>query len=244
MEAQFERLGLAVERIEAISPDLLTATQLARYTDQRRRRWASPQELCCSLSHHAALRRLLDSGESHALILEDDVVLSSALPSILSHPMPDCDVLRLETFVIPQHLSARPSGTMQHFELFQLHGWTWGTAAYVASRRAAEIILHAEAALATPYDRVLFNRYRPPGAAIQTLQTVPALAVQLHRHNAGPLVSDIGTNQPDKTMKPWGLSLAHSLASWWETEIRMGVPKTLNRALRRTTRTIIPFAET
>ena len=242
IEAQLDLMGLPATRIEGVTPADLEPGQLQRHCDRRSLRWSTPAELSCSLSHHAALRAFLASNDSHALILEDDVILAPGLPALLTEPMPDCDILRLETFVIPQHLGATPEGRMAQGALFAIHGWCWGTAAYVISRRGAWTLLADTAALSTPFDQTIFNRYRGPGAHLQSWQLVPALAIQSHHRDHVPAVSDIGQVTPAPSGKSPFREKLHGFLRWWETEIAMGLPKSLNLALKRTTRGIVPFA--
>ena len=242
MDAQLNRLGIDAERIEAVTPADLTPEQRARYCDRQKLRWSTLPELSCSLSHHAALRTFLATGESHALILEDDVILGPGLPGFLAKSMPDCDVLHVETFASPQHLSAQAQAEIGGYSLFDVHGWVWGAAAYVVNRQAAETLLADSDALAVPFDRVIFNRYRGPGAGLRTWQLDPALAIQENRLHGTAPISDIGQVTTIPNEKPFPNNLLHGMASWWETEIAMGVPKTLNQALGRTTRRVVPFA--
>src|SRR5215472_9407764 len=79
MEAQAQRLGLGLTRLEAldakdVGPDILE-------------RWFQPDgplgeiprgDKCCSLSHRMAWAKLIASGAPYAAVLEDDVVLKDA----------------------------------------------------------------------------------------------------------------------------------------------------------------------
>ena len=241
LERQLDRLGIKAERIEAVTPTDLSPAQRARHCDTGKLHWVTEPELSCSLSHHIALRTFLASEAEHALVLEDDVVLAPGLPALLASPMPSCDVLRLETFASPQYLRSKPFARIAQGELFAMHGWCWGTAAYVISRRGAEILLADTEALSAPYDRVIFNRYRAPGARLRSWQLVPALAIQQHRHVDGLADGDIAP-AAKASAGSRSVSPLQGLTRWWESEIQMGLPKTMNMALGRAKRRIIPFA--
>ena len=59
--------------------------------------------VACAWSHRKALRAFLDTGESAALILEDDIEAAPDTPSLLESVdwwPPDAHVIRLETGIV------------------------------------------------------------------------------------------------------------------------------------------------
>ena len=80
MEAQLSTLGLEAEFVEAVDGlELSEATIKANYNDQGRNytdpRRMTPTEIGCAWSHRNVYKRLIDSEEKYALILEDDAIL-------------------------------------------------------------------------------------------------------------------------------------------------------------------------
>ena len=75
MEAQLSRLGLEAEFVEGIDGlELSEATLKANYTDQGSDKM-TPTEIGCAWSHRNVYKRLIDSEEEYALVLEDDAIL-------------------------------------------------------------------------------------------------------------------------------------------------------------------------
>ena len=86
MEAQLSTLGLEAEFVEGVDGlELSEATYRANftekeYTDPRR---ITPTEMGCAWSHRNVYKRLIDSQEECALVLEDDAVLSPEIVPFL-----------------------------------------------------------------------------------------------------------------------------------------------------------------
>src|SRR5207249_2273941 len=80
MEAQFASLGLSAERIEAATPSEISEPDRRAWCDPSRATWMTEGEFACNLSHLRAWALILERGLTHALILEDDAVLSASLP--------------------------------------------------------------------------------------------------------------------------------------------------------------------
>jgi glycosyl transferase family 25 len=100
MEARLLAVGVSAQRIDAVTDSDVRPEQRARYCDPTARRWTSVRELTCSLSHIKAMLAFLATDEEHAVIFEDDVLLSSALAQFLDEferSPHGVDLLRLET---------------------------------------------------------------------------------------------------------------------------------------------------
>ena len=69
----------------------------------------SDGEVACILSHRLAWQMLVDSTDSHLMIFEDDVHLSSNVSQLLKNtqPITDCDLIKLETIFVPVSLSQK-----------------------------------------------------------------------------------------------------------------------------------------
>jgi len=239
MEAQFARLGLVAERIEAVTPADIAPDLAERHTSRRHVEHVRLTELSCTLSHHAALRAFLASGEEYALALEDDVVLSPSVKALLETPLHGFDILRLETFFDPQHHFRKGTVALGPFKLHRIASRCAGTAAYIVNRRAAAAILAAEDARSRPYDFVLFFPFRPPGSDLHAMQLIPALAAQEQRLQQNAYDGDVQTKD-DRPPKPQHLAALHGLVEFWLSDLQINLVKTVNRALGRTRREIVP----
>lgn len=179
MEAQFESFGLTAERILATTPSDISAADLAPMTLEDARRRLAPTEIATSISHQRAWRRMLDDGDAHALILEDDCELSPRLPAFLAEfdrqgGFPG--LVRLETRLRYQVLARRAARTVLGIRLHQPFTWEWGTAAYVISADEARRVLASEHRFDRPVDDMLLAPTSQLRDGSRILQAVPALA--------------------------------------------------------------------
>lgn len=102
MNDQFAGVGLSAVRIEAAETTDLSEAFMERHGNPMRGRFLSPQQLACTVSHTYAWQALLSSGADRALILEDDTVLSAALPAFLRELPPLAfDLIRIEAATRP-----------------------------------------------------------------------------------------------------------------------------------------------
>jgi glycosyl transferase family 25 len=180
MRAEGDRLGLNFVRIDAVD---------AKKVDPGDRFGTGPLgviprgDQCCTLSHVAAWRAFLASGEPYAAILEDDVVLSGRAPLVLKQSdwiAAGLDLIKLEHYgpasqaVLLSDLRTLPNG----FRLGRMRSRHTGAAAYILSRRAATI-LSATSRFNLPVDHLLFNPNNSPlFAALKPVQLLPAVARQ------------------------------------------------------------------
>lgn len=183
-----DRLGFDFERIPAVDG---TAPELEERAAGLPRGWSGPRVgpyvLACFESHRAAWRRLLDSGEPYALILEDDLVLAEDFGDLVNETVParswlppDCDILRLETWNIMTHIERKPRGRAHGRGIHRLRGGMLGTGACVITARAARFLLRETQDIRDPVDQVLFNRASPLFPRLVIYQMVPAPAIQGH----------------------------------------------------------------
>lgn len=89
-EPQLQRAGLDYERIPGILGRGLTSKDLAAHHSRQKASWRlartlTPAELGCALSHLRTYREILKRGLSHALILEDDVVLPEGMAKLIEN---------------------------------------------------------------------------------------------------------------------------------------------------------------
>lgn len=184
MEARFLTLGIDAQRIEAITLADVTDEQRRRFCNPQAHRWKSDGELCCSLSHQKASRTFLQTDEEFALILEDDAVLSPALPRFLhwfdNNPLA-IDMLRIETDNARMRLSARPDLEPAGYGVHRLFSAAGGAAAYIVSRRAARRIIAGNEVNLSQTDQALFNPRKALSQELAVRQLRPALAIQEDR---------------------------------------------------------------
>ncbi len=184
LDAQLAALGLGASRIEAVTPAGLAPRDIARYCDPHRYHWVHPVELACSMSHLKSWRALLATGAPYALILEDDVVLSSALPAFLAQwegtrDLPD--LARIETNLYPLRVNAQPDLKLGSIGLHRPRSSTGGSAAYLIARRCAEKLAGRDGLYGRPIDHILFDPAGGWGRRTGLVQAVPGLAVQADR---------------------------------------------------------------
>lgn len=89
MERQFERLKMTVEFITALDAREISAEQMLQMIDldsvTSAPHWLSPGVIACALSHRLCYKKMMESQQPHALILEDDVILSSDISEVLEN---------------------------------------------------------------------------------------------------------------------------------------------------------------
>jgi glycosyl transferase family 25 len=160
----------------------------------------------CLLSHRRAWELFLAGGESHAVFLEDDVRLSASAPALLASGnwIPaDAAVVKLEHYgPAGQRVLLRDIRKIgEDFRLGRMLSRHTGAAAYILSRRAAEILLR-QTRFDLPVDHLLFNPNNSKlFASLSPWQLVPAIARQEQDET-----SDIeGTR---KSLRAFGLAYA------------------------------------
>ncbi len=189
MSAQAARLALTLDRVAAVDarsaePGLLD-------------RWFAPKELkgggplgeipqgdkACLLSHRAAWEMFLDTGDAHAVFLEDDVRLSDAAGALLvsDNWIPaGVEVVKLEHYGPPGQrvLLAGLRAVGEDFAMGRMLSRHTGAAAYILSRVAAQT-LTAVTCFDLPVDHLIFNPNNSDQfAKLAPWQLVPAIARQ------------------------------------------------------------------
>jgi glycosyl transferase family 25 len=139
---------------------------------------------CCTLSHMRAWSMFLSAGDSHGLILEDDVALDGGAAAMLrdaswipsgigllkiEHYGPDSQRVLLDAVVDVGE--GRQIGRMRSRHT--------GAAAYILSRETAERLLTWPERWTLPVDHMLFNPNNSPLAeTLRPHQLTPAIARQ------------------------------------------------------------------
>ena len=184
MRARAQSLGLVLERVEAVDAAAVEPDALARWFEEDGPLGEIPRgDKACLLSHRLAWQKFLARGDSHAVFLEDDVVLSRGAAEILTSEAwipAGASVVKLEHYgpkgqrVLLSGLSAAADG----FQLGRMLSRHTGAAAYILSRPAAELLLR-ETRFDLPVDHLLFNPNNSAlFARLGPLQLLPAIARQ------------------------------------------------------------------
>jgi glycosyl transferase family 25 len=196
MEEQLDHLGLAAERVSAITPDALSP-ELKRWAEPgKRTRWISEEELSCLSSHRLVWSAVLSRGLDCALVLEDDVVISTALPEhigALETAAQSLDVIKIETHLMSVLLGRGPSPACAP-DLRRLYTYHPGSGGYVVSRSGAGKLLEYSG-FDVPADDVIFDPRGPVFDKMRVRQLMPALCVSpeaLGRSSDNP--SDLGVS--------------------------------------------------
>jgi glycosyl transferase, family 25 len=131
-------------------------------------------------SHRKVWKLIVDSGDSHGAVFEDDVVCSRDLPRFLSAEWipADCDVMKLETYRERATMRVSPASQFSGRRVVQLFGRHLGACAYVISRGAAERLLAASETFSDPVDEFLFNAQSLHFPRLTLYQLDPAPCIQ------------------------------------------------------------------
>jgi GR25 family glycosyltransferase involved in LPS biosynthesis len=180
MEAQFATLGMSVERLQATTPDTIAEEDIAPLTMKEVRVALAPVEAAASISHFRIWRHMLAGGHRRVLVLEDDVQLSSLMPSFLAaleSGGPDTGVLRLETrlsrVLLHRRAEPAPLGISLHLPL----SYETGAGAYVISADYAARILASPERFSMPIDDIVFSLKSPFRETSRLRVAVPGLAL-------------------------------------------------------------------
>lgn len=239
MECKLGALGLSATRVPALTPADIAPALVNAHTNLAHVEHVRITELACSLSHHRALEAFLATDDEHALILEDDVLLSNAVTDLLKTPLSGFDILRLETYLDPQHFFTTEPVKLGAFVAHEIASRCAGAAAYIVNRRAAQAILAQPSSLSRPYDFVLFFPFRKPGKALSAKQLVPALAIQEDRFYGTPYEGDVQVSTGKTGSKPRHLIVPHALAYFWLSDAHINLIKFWRRLWGRTRRSLI-----
>lgn len=171
MQAQLNALGLAWDRVEAVTPQTLSPGA----DDPVWQRWQRPlrtTEMALCASHMAVWRRVV-ALDAPCLVLEDDAVLAADTPAFLQLclGMTGVDHISLETRGRKKLVARRLDPRAPMRRLWQDRT---GSAAYVLFPQGArKLLAHADRA-GGPSDAVISSTY-----SLRSYQADPALAIQL-----------------------------------------------------------------
>lgn len=206
MERQFEWLGIAAERIEAVRMDEVPGELIAFHRTPSSLWRLAAGDLACGLSHQRSWNRLIASGAPAALVLEDDVVLTPPVLDFLDPELPQrvgADLLKLETFHTPVKLGSG-SQRVGNTDLRELCSSQMGGAAYILTREAAQQSLASPLRNQMGIDRFLFGRGGYHLLRSRVLQATPSPCIQLDKLDTADRVgeSNIAITRPASAERP------------------------------------------
>lgn len=223
---RLDALGVPWTRFPAVEGKLLGAAEQAARLDQagfERRHGMTPSlgELGCYLSHVRLMQAFLATEHGFALILEDDVEPTAALPEVLQSLMAASgrwDMVKLSAI----H-SGTPVGVLdvgQGHQLGVMFSRCTGSSAYVINRTAAQRYVQQLLPMQLPYDHA-YDRGWVYGLKVR--RVFPEVCV-----HDDQVVSTIGNPGPSRKF-PWYRRLptyAHRLRTEW-ARLRYGVAQLL-----------------
>ena len=204
--ADLDRLGLAFERIKAIDgqgqelQDDLGPEPLLNLAEK-----------ACVLSHANALRHLLHSEHSAAVILEDDAEFGEGLVQLsrsIDWWPEGVLLLKLDQPFPRKRLVGPPCGrTPDGRNLRENIRWSSGAVGYIATRAAAgEILVSLERDRIMPFDELIFDcRISALARWLRAMQVNPAPVRQRDRGGPDEFPSDL----EDSRQTPESLSYRH-----------------------------------
>ena len=205
MESQASRLGLNLSRLEARDAREAEPEELGRWFEKNGPLGVIPMgDQCCFLSHRLAWTRLVESGDAYAAVLEDDVELSPRAPLVLQNPdwiPPDINLVKLEHYgPASQSVLLSDFRDVGHgFRLGRMRSRHTGAAAYILSRRAAELLLGVPR-FDLPVDHLLFNPNNSKlFARLRPWQLLPTVARQQQNAQSDIEGSRVGLRKFDLT---------------------------------------------
>ncbi|MCP4183079.1 MAG: glycosyltransferase family 25 protein [Hyphomicrobiales bacterium] len=234
--AQMKFLGLDFEKLPAVTVNDISAPELALRASQ----WERPMrntEVACLYSHRLAWQKVAQGNEP-VLILEDDALLSSKTPEILTglERQNIANHVTLEIRGRKKLLGQKAVKLINGTVLSRLFQDRTGAGAYVIWPDAASILLKTSDKAAGLADAIIAGAYE-----MSSWQVEPAAALQLdqcdHYGIKSPLVtrSTIGINSNDKPAAPNLFLLLNFKRRRLVSQLRMGLRQLFNitRARRR-----------
>ena len=170
MQSRIGCLGIDFHRISAVDGCSVSEVELSCSLREGPVGFLDNSTRACTASHVKAWQYIVDSGLRYALILEDDVILHPDIAILLANDAwipASIDLLKVEKFA-PNYpskilagkvLAKIPSGQGEISRMYSRHT---GAAAYILSRKGAEIALSMSGSFNVPVDHLLFNETLSP----------------------------------------------------------------------------------
>lgn len=188
-KANFDRLGIAFERISATDGRTFSEEDYANFMQLRPRSYNRTQtktwlrgQMGCFLSHYAVWKKIAEGSEEFCAVFEDDIHVSDDLAKILgsSSWIPkNVDIIRLETSTNRIRLSPNPVLTYMNRNLYTVKSTSWCAGAYIIHRSTARKLVDLPAVYHEPADVILYHFTESVIAKeLNILQFNPALCTQ------------------------------------------------------------------
>jgi glycosyl transferase family 25 len=193
MVQQFLRAGLDVTFLPAIDgTNSAIAEEAARISVGSYGRRIGAGAYACFQSHRMIWKYLIAGDDSHALIFEDDMILSGNLSALLKNDwIPhDADIVKLEARLVRVQLGRKQYMPVGCRSLHRLHSSHFGTGCYVISRSAAERLLEQTERPADAIDELIFDDRSDIFRSLMIYQMVPAPTIQGDRMGGEEMESD------------------------------------------------------
>lgn len=183
---QLAKVGIAASRLSAVDGhDPAVMRDIEGGIPKRKGvfRPLSVPEVALAMSHRKALKEFLLTEHPAALILEDDAVLSSDLPSLL-HSVDwwpqGTNVIKLDTIGFKEFRGKLCGMTECGRGIHQLIYCHTGAGGYLVNRTGARLVMNAPEHETLPFDNVMFDlRLSITARRLGGAQTIPAAV--LHR---------------------------------------------------------------
>lgn len=179
MTRQLTRLEIPFERMEAVTPDMISEID-QNYNWGSWERPLKETEKACFLSHVKAWEHVV-SKNCHVLILEDDALLSRYAADIIDKVKGDGNVehLTLEVRKRKKIIGKMGVSVSSGHHIHRLYQDRSGAAAYVLSPSGARKLLDRSRVQVALADALICKAYE-----LKSFQVEPACAVQLDRAEA------------------------------------------------------------
>jgi GR25 family glycosyltransferase involved in LPS biosynthesis len=247
MEAQLAALGLAATRIEATTPADITAEDEQRYCNPRRYHWLTVPELACNYSHMEAFRRIAAGPDAYGLVLEDDVLLSRALPNFIAayeRARPAIDLLKIDVGPMALRVSTQPAEEIGGVALRRVLSNAPGSGATIVSRRAAAMLIASPELLRLQVDTAVYDPYRPLPRRLAVRHADPGLAAHPEFFIAGwqstSTLLPARRFREDAPLSPLA-RLLRRVRVFYDRDIRMGIPKTWRQLIGGAEKRVVPY---
>jgi len=178
---QLAKVGIAASQLSAVDGrDPAVMRDIERGNSQTQGIFGplTVPEVALAMSHRKALKEFLLTEYPAALILEDDVTVSSDLPSLL-HSVDwwpqGTNVIKLDTNGAPEFRGKLCGMTECGRGIHQLIYCHIGAGGYLVNRTGARLVMNAPEHETMPFDHVMFDlRYSITARRLGGAQTVPA----------------------------------------------------------------------
>jgi glycosyl transferase family 25 len=216
MERQAASLGIAIQRVEAVTPADIPADEIAAAAG-----YLAAGELACSYSHRAIWRLIVEQELPAALILEDDCALADEVADVIDDPQllsGDIDMLQLETHPSTGFLGRPIPTAAAGISKRRMLSSCLGSCGYIITAAMAKRCIDHPALPTMDLGKFLFGR-EDPGFLYRhrIFQSFPALAIPVGELSPGSDLkrSDITPTRRGRRNRPppktRGQKLAESL---------------------------------